>query len=111
MNKVFFAYWFKGLNKALSKLNDESIDTMLTECGKAYSESYTKQIYIDEYKKAKDLNDFLTHLKNNFKEIKINKISENKLEIIYSFCACDIVKHGFVSNPKFCICSQIGRRY
>lgn len=106
MSKEFFSYWFKGLDKAISKLDDKNVEIMLSECGKACSESYTKQIYIDEYAKAKNLEDFLVRLRDKFPEMQINKKAENVIEIIYTFCACDIVKKGYIANPRFCICSQ-----
>ena len=105
MSNKFYSYWFSGLSQAIDKLNTDAADTMLYECGNACSESYTKDIYISEYHSSSSLREFLERLRGRFAEMQIQMISDNLVEIIYTFCGCDLVKDGFVSNPKFCRCS------
>ena len=107
MNDKFYKYWFNGFNKSIEQLEDEARENIFKECGKACSDSYTKQIYIDEYKSSRSLNDFLDRLKIIFPEVNFKVINENEIiELTYNFCACDLVKDGFITSPLMCDCSR-----
>jgi len=103
----FLDYWFDGFNKSIEQLDNEARENIFRECGKACSDSYTKQIYLDEYNSAKSLNDFLDRLKNRFPEVSFKVIKENEtIELTYNFCACDLVNDGYISSPLMCECSR-----
>ena len=107
MKDKFLDYWFSGFNKSIELLDDEARVNIFRECGKACSDSYTKQIYIEEYNAAKSLDDFLDRLKNKFPEVSFKIIKENEIiELIYNYCACDLVKDGYITSPLICECSR-----
>jgi len=77
------------------------------ECGKSCSDSYTKQIYIDEYKSSQSLDEFLHRLETRFPEAGFQVIKENEIiELTYNFCGCDLVKNGYIKTPLICECSR-----
>ena len=107
MKDKFFDYWFNGFNKSIELLDDEARENIFRECGKACSDSYTKQIYIEEYSAANSFEDFLDRLKIRFPEVSLKVIKENEIiELIYNYCACDLVKDGYISSPLMCDCSR-----
>jgi len=107
MGDNFYKYWFNGFNKSIEQLDDEAREKIFKECGKACSDSYTKQIYINEYKSSKSFNDFLDRLKIRFPEVSFKVINENEtVELTYNFCACDLVKNGYITSPLMCDCSR-----
>ncbi len=107
MENQFFKYWFSGFEKGLMQADPNSRMSILKECAKACSESYTKQIYQEEYSKSEDLNDFLKRLNNRFSEMRIDVIQENQAFLFtYTYCACDLVKEGYISCGQLCECSR-----
>jgi hypothetical protein len=107
MEDNFFKYWFEGFERSIQNLENEDKISILKECGRSCSDSYTKKIYTDEYKSSKDINDFLYRLKSKFPEIEFTVIQENKIfEIAYKYCACDLVKKGYIKNSLLCECSR-----
>ena len=62
MSDRFLTYWFKGLDQALAELDDMSTGTLMSCCGQACSDSYSKQIYLAEYRAADTLDDFIDRL-------------------------------------------------
>ena len=103
----FFQYWFKGFEKAISDMDEKNSKMIFSQCGKACSDSYTKQIYIDEYECSENINDFLTRLKNRFPEIEFKIIKDNKIVLLtYHHCACDLVRKGYIKTPLLCECSR-----
>ena len=107
MKDKFLDYWFNGFNKSIELLNDEAREKIFRECGKACSDSYTKQIYIDEYNSSNTLSDFLERLKVRFPEVSFKVIKENEIiELTYNFCACYLVKDGYITSPLMCDCSR-----
>ena len=107
MKESFFKYWFNGFDEALNKINENDRNEIFKHCGRACSDSYTKQIYIDEYEKADCVNDFIARLKIRFPEIEYEIVKDNEIIIlIYNFCACDLVKDGYITNPALCECSR-----
>ena len=105
MGNAFYRYWFDGFAQALSDLDDHGLDRLTAHCGRACSDSYSKQVYIEEYRAAKTLDAFIARLQNRFDEMKIRRVSEDTIEVVYTHCACDLVRDGFVINPKLCLCS------
>ena len=107
MKDKFLDYWFIGFNKSIELLDDESRDNIFRECGKACSDSYTKQIYIDEYNAAESFDDFLNRLKIRFPEVSFKVIEKNEIiELTYNYCACDLVNDGYITSPLMCECSR-----
>lgn len=107
MADKFLKYWFEGFERSIQGLDDEKRQSIFKECGKSCSDSYTKQIYIDEYKASQNIDEFLQRLKSKFPEIEFRVIKENEIfELIYNFCACDLVKNGYMKTPLLCECSR-----
>ena len=107
MKGKFLEYWFAGFNKSIELLDDEAREKIFRECGKACSDSYTKQIYIDEYNSSDSLGDFLERLKVRFPEVSFKVIKDNEIiELTYNFCACDLVKNEYITSPLMCECSR-----
>ena len=107
MGDPFLQYWFKGFSEALNNISDEDKEIIFAQCGKACSDSYTKQIYIDEYKYSVTIDDFLSRLKSRFPEMdfQFNK-TEQIIILTYHYCACDLVRKGYIKTPLLCECSR-----
>ncbi|MCL2055141.1 MAG: hypothetical protein FWG90_12010 [Oscillospiraceae bacterium] len=107
MKERFFKFWFEGFERSLQNIDDESRKDILKECGKSCSDSYTKQIYLDEYNASQSFDDFLSRLKKRFPEIGFKVIKSNEIiELTYNYCACDLVKSKYVETPLLCECSR-----
>ena len=103
----FMKHWFDGFKRSLQSLDDVNRQSVLKECGKSCSDSYTKQIYMDEYKASQSINDFLCKLETRFPEIGFRILTENTtIELTYNFCACELVRNGYFKTPLLCECSR-----
>lgn len=103
----FMKYWFEGFERFIKILDDENRKYVFKECGKSCSDSYTKQIYIDEHNASQNFDDFLERLKIKFPEVGFHIMKEAKIiELTYSFCACDLVKNEYIKSPLLCECSK-----
>lgn len=108
----FLKYWFGGFKASLNHIDETSRNEIFKECGKACSDSYTRQVYIDAKKDTHDDKDFFEVLKKTFTGLEIETKEESRLyEIMYKFCACDLVKSGFVNSPYLCECSRNSLMY
>jgi hypothetical protein len=104
--KHFLSHWFAGYMDGLISLDAEQQDLLLSACGKACADSYTA----DRFRKAwedvgENLPRFLAHLSDVFPEAEYTLVGENKIQVKYSHCACDLVTKGLVDNPMQCLCS------
>jgi hypothetical protein len=107
MMNEFLQYWFNGFESSLNKLDDKNREIIFEECGKACSNSYTREIYLDEYRHSTSISEFLGYLKLRFPEIKFRIIKENEIiELTYCYCACDLVKGEYITTPSLCECSK-----
>jgi hypothetical protein len=103
----FLKYWFNGFESSLNKMDDRDRGIIFEECGKACSNSYTREIYLNEYKSSSSIKEFLERLMLKFPEIKYKIIKDNEIvEITYCYCACDLVKSGYITTPSLCECSR-----
>ncbi len=66
-----------------------------------------RPIYRNEYAVSKDIGDFLDRLRLRFPEMQIKQVSSDTIVIAYTYCACDIVKDGHITDPRYCKCSQM----
>lgn len=107
MEDAFFKYWFDGLDKALEQIDSDNRTKIFKECGKACSESYTKQVFQEEYEKSTDFHDFLNRLTGRFKVMQYEVLEENRTYLfIYTVCACDLIRMGYMHSDKLCECSK-----
>ncbi len=88
-------------------LSGQGKEDVLSECGKACSESYTLELYRRIRKESADVEDFFKRLKSELPEIKVVEAVRGQLyEIRYTECMCDLHKKGFVNCGAFCECSR-----
>ena len=107
MKDEFLKYWFEGFERSMQEIDDEARNNIFKECGKSCSDSYTKQIYIDEYNSSQTFDEFLARLKIRFPEIGFRVIRDNEeIELTYNFCACNLVENGYIKTPLLCECSR-----
>ncbi len=103
----FLKYWFGGLEKAIENMAESERVSLFFQCGKACSESYTKALYYDIWKKARDCSEFFVLLSDRVKEIEIKELEKNKsYEVIYHQCLCDLYTKGYMTTGCLCECSR-----
>lgn len=103
----FFKYWFNGFQTSLDQIDDISRKQILKECGKACSNSYTKQVYLNAKNNSSNEEQFIEELKKAFPEIIIEIIEKEHLyHINYKFCACDLVNKNYINTAYICECSR-----
>lgn len=108
----FLKYWYRGFDSALDRLDEQGRETLLCECGKACSNSYTRQVFIDTYAQAYGIDDFFKRLALRFSEMEIITVKKNRgYQVIYRSCPCDLIKNNFIKNPLFCECSKQSLMY
>ena len=107
MSDAFLRHWFKGLERSLCRMTEEDRNAVWRECGKACSDSYTKQVYVDAYARSENIRGFLARLQDALPEMDFC-LSDNdrSIHLTYRFCACDLVRKGYVNTPLLCECSR-----
>lgn len=101
----FLHSWFEGFSEGLGRLSESHRGTILGECGKACARSYTAGVFQEEWERSGDIDRFLTNLAQRFPEASYCRIDEDKIEVRYLKCACDLVAGGYIDTPHFCQCS------
>jgi hypothetical protein len=108
----FYKYWFGGFEEALTKLDDNNRKLILKECGKACSDSYPRQVFLDAKKKSGNEEEFFEELKKVFKELIVEVVEKGHIYLFtYKFCSCDLVREKLVSSPLLCECSRSSLQY
>ncbi len=107
----FFSHWFRGFGEALDELSTKDKEALFRNCGRACSDSYSRKMYVEAFERSGSLEEFIKELKARFDEMDIRIIEDGdsagkKVEIIYNFCACDLVRQGYVNSPELCECSR-----
>jgi hypothetical protein len=105
MSSNFYTHWWKGFGLALDELDDSALGTLMAHCGRGCSASFSKQVYLEQYRAAEDLDDFLEKLNRTFGDMSARRRSVDEIEINYTYCTCPLVRDGHVTNPKLCLCS------
>jgi len=111
MDNRFYLHWFQGFETALSALDEANLGALMTHCGRACSASFSKQVYVEQHREAADLDDFIEKLNRAFGDMDARRLSENEIEINYTYCTCDLVRKGYVTDPKLCLCSLKSLQY
>lgn len=111
MSDRFLTFWFRGLQTSLSQLDEQSIDTLMTHCGQACSDSYPKRVYLEEYRAADTLDGFLAGLTRRFDDTECRLVDTNTIELVYTRCGCELAENRYVSDPKLCLCSLKSLQY
>lgn len=106
MEKEFLNTWFAGFDAGIEKMDEAARTGLLGECGRACSESGTREIYIEAYKKSRFFDDFLLRIRTEVPEMNIEKNSDGSIVVIYTKCLCDLVSQQFIKSPNFCECSR-----
>lgn len=101
----FLKSWFSGFISGLEQLDESSRDIILRSCGEACAQSYTLKVFQEEYQNSNSLDDFLNKLADRFPGASYKLIHLNTIEVIYSECACDLVRRGWIKSPLLCKCS------
>ena len=79
MEDDFLKSWFAGFDAGIEKLDETNLSAFLGECGKACSDSFPRKMYVEEYEKATDFDDFLKRIKSHMKGIDFEKIKTDPL--------------------------------
>lgn len=111
MEDEFLKMWFAGFDTGIDKMDEANLSAILSECGKACSDSFPRQMYIEEYEKAADFDDFLSRIKTRMEGIDFEKNEDGSIVVVYPKCYCDLVARGFVRSPKLCECSRQSLKY
>ena len=101
----FLGHWFAGLMEGLETIDERARDSILQACGRACARSYTTERFRDAWQASSDLDSFLIELANRFPEATYTEIAPRVIEVRYAYCACDLVKSGWVNSPTLCQCS------
>lgn len=107
----FLSHWFQGFEQSLSELDNRSLDALMTGCVRACSESFSRQVYVEQYEAAADLDDFLEKLNRAFEDMDARRISADEIGIRYTYCSCDLVRDGYMTDPRLCLCSLRSLQY
>jgi len=103
----FLNEWFQGLEKGLAGLNVQEQGSVLEECGKACSKSFSLGIYKMVREQSTDTADFFERLKGSIPEIDVFEVEKGKVyEIHYTKCLCDLYVEGLITNGFLCECSR-----
>jgi len=111
MNDDFLKTWFAGFNSGMDKMDAKNRSILLSECGKACSDSFSRQVYVEEYGKSNNFDDFLERIKAGIPGLDIEKQEDGSIEVIYRQCFCGLVMSGLVDSPAFCECSRQSLQY
>lgn len=103
----FMNHWFSGFEKGLEKLGSQGREDLLSQCGKACSESFTLELYKKIKEQSADTEDFFKRLADEVPEIKVIETSRGQgYEIRYKECLCDLHTKGYVNCGSLCECSR-----
>jgi len=111
MDTQFLKHWLNGFDRSLADLDGENREKLLQACGEACSNSYSRNVYMRAYDLSNDIDSFIEHLNEAFEELDIRRVRDDEIELIYTRCACPLVKAGFVEDALFCICSLKSLKY
>lgn len=111
MSDSFFTHWFHGLSQGLTELDTPALDTLMTRCGEACSASFSERVYREQYAAAGTLDEFLAGLSRAFGDMQARRTGPREAEIDYTFCTCDLVRKGYITDPKLCLCSLKSLRH
>jgi len=104
---AFLRHWFKGFEKSIHRMKPEDRDAVWKECRRACSDSYSKQMYVDAYARSENIRDFCARLQDGFPEMDICPSDDDaSIQLTYRYCACDLVRNGYVDTPLLCECSR-----
>lgn len=108
----FYENWFKGWEEALDSMPKAEQSKMLGACGKACSDSYSKERFEKAWNSTKVIHLFFEELKQYFDEFNYVEIErDKKYEIRYSDCYCDLYRNGYVKTGNLCECSRQSMLY
>jgi len=108
--KEFMDYWFAGLLRGIEALDGPSQRKVLSECGKAYAQSYTVQVFREAKQNSVDLDSFLLNLSRKGSGSKYERIDSSTIKATYNKYGCDLVRLGLVKSPALCECSAANLR-
>jgi hypothetical protein len=103
--KAFFEHWFSGLTSGLEQIEPKARKTILRECGKACSDSYTAAVFAEAWQESDGMESFLAVLGSRFPGSEARLVDERTIEVIFSACGCDLVTSGLIRTPLLCECS------
>ncbi len=109
----FYKNFFFAIDDYLSDsaTPKEEIDRLLAPCAKRCAESFPLELYLKAFSASSSVQEVLETLSASFKGLFHYQIHADKIEIIYTACACDLVKDGLVKSPRLCRCSELSLLY
>lgn len=102
---AFLSHWFRGLAHGLEQLDHDARQIVLSECGRACAESYTLKVFREAWIHSSDLESFLRELEARFPDAQYSILDEQRIEVEYRRCGCDLVTAGLIRSPSLCECS------
>jgi hypothetical protein len=87
-------------------MDEADIEKLARFCGRACADSYTRNVYTEESKLSKTIDDLVGRLCIRFPEMEIARIDDTKLMIAYKKCMCNLFLDGFIRDGSFCRCSR-----
>ncbi|WP_455139819.1 hypothetical protein [Candidatus Hodarchaeum mangrovi] len=86
-------------------MNDETWPKILEITGRACALVHSCDLFIENWEKTKNLDEFLFLMNKKMKTETYEKLDENSLIVSYSECRCPLVTSGLVDSPIICECS------
>ncbi|AZO94850.1 hypothetical protein [Halocella sp. SP3-1] len=104
-------FWFKGVNNYIDQGNIQEVNYFLKECAKSCSDSYSLKIYQEAFNnEVLSIEESLELLKEKFSDFQY-KLFQDRIEIVYKNCGCDLVQDNLINSPRICNCSELSLKY
>jgi hypothetical protein len=101
----FLRRWFAGINAFLDGETPDGVGLFLFRCAEACSESFPAGLYRIAFSGQRSLEESLAFLEDSFSVFRY-RIYDDRIEISYSECGCDLYTEGLITSPRLCECSE-----
>jgi hypothetical protein len=101
----FYRHWFAALASFIDRDADRA-NHLLARCAQACSASYSERVYRRAFAEGRSLHEALALLKQEFADFDY-ALLDDRVEVYYSHCGCDLVADGVISTPRLCHCSEL----
>jgi hypothetical protein len=99
--------WFKGFENGLERLSPEQRSAFFAECGKNCVNGGTLAIYRKLFEDAEGNMDVFFQMANELPDVKGEVVESGRVyRLIFTECACDMCKKGYITTPLLCECGR-----